>query len=82
MLNLYFSSQTKVDDSNKDKPYLEPAPHTQESIIISSQDVKDVLQHLNASKASGPDLMNPRLLKEGANILALSYSIVFNHSLD
>ena len=81
-LNLYFSSQTKVDDSNKDLPYLEPAPHTLEFIIISSQDIKDVLQHLNAYKASGPDLMSPRLLKEGANILALPYSIVFNRSLD
>ena len=69
MLNLYFSSQTQVDNSNKDLPYLEPAPHTLESIIISSQDVKDVLQHLNASEASRPDLISPRLLKEGAYIL-------------
>ena len=52
------------------------------SIIISSQDVKDDLQHLNASKASGPDLISPRLLKKEANILALPYSIVFNRSLD
>ena len=74
MLNLYFSFQTQVDDSNKDLPDLEPAPPSHESIIISSQDVKDVLQHLNASKASGQDLISPHFLKEGANRLALTYS--------
>ena len=83
MLNLYFSSQNQVDDTNKHLPYLDQAPHTLESIIIiSSQDVKEVLQHLNASKVSGPDLISPRLLKEGDNILALPYSIAFNRSLD
>ena len=65
----------------KNLRYLEPAPQTLEYIIISSQDVKDVLQHINAHKASGPDLISPHLLKEGANILALPYSI-FNRSLD
>ena len=82
MLNHYFASQTQVDDSNKALPYLEPSPYTLESIIISRQDVEDVLQHLNVSKASGPDLISPRLLKEGANVLALPYSIAFNRSLE
>ena len=64
MLNHYFASQTQVDDSNKALPYLEPSPYTLESITISRQDVEDVLQHLNVSKASGPDLISPRLLKK------------------
>ena len=81
ILNHYFASQTKVDDSNKTLPYLEPSPYTLESITISRQDVEAVLQHLNVSKASGPDLISPGLLKEGANVLALPYSIVFNRSL-
>ena len=35
MLNLYFSSQNQIDDTNKDLPYmyLEQAPHTLESFI-------------------------------------------------
>ena len=82
MLNLYFSLQTRVDDTNKDLPLLEPALHSLNSIEISIQDVKDVLLHLNVSKAPGPDLISPRLLKEGADILAYSFSIVFNRSLD
>ena len=82
MLNLYFSSQTSVDDTNKDLPLLEPALHSLNSIEISIQDVKDVLLHLNVSKASGPDLISPRLLKEGADILAYPFFIVFNRSLN
>ena len=34
------------------------------------------------TKAGGPDLISPRLLREGADILALPYSIIFNRSLD
>ena len=77
MLNLYFSSQTRVDDTNKDLPAL----HSLNSTEISIQDVKDVLLHLNVSKASGPDLISPRLPKEGADILVYLFSIVFNRSL-
>ena len=78
----FFASQTQVDDSNKALPYLEPSPYILESITISRQDVEDVLQHLNVSKASGPDLISPHLFKEGANVLASPYSIVFNCSLE
>ena len=82
MLNLYISSQTRVDDTNKDLPLLEPALHSLNSIEISVRDVKDVLLHLNVSKACGPGLIGLRLLKEGADILAYPLSIVFNRSLD
>ena len=33
------------------------------------------------TKASGPDLISPRLLKEGATILSKPLSIIFNRSL-
>ena len=71
-----------VDDANKELPHIDPSNHTLDSIVISCQDVKDVLLHLNVTKASGPDLISPRLLREGADILALPYSIIFNRSLD
>ena len=54
MLNLYFSSQTRLHDTYKDLPLLEPAQHSLNSIEMSIQDVKDVLLHLNVSKASEP----------------------------
>ena len=71
-----------VDDTNKELPHIDSSNHTLDSIVTSCQDVKDVLLHLNVTKASGPDLISPRLLREGADILALPYSIIFNRSLD
>ena len=41
-----------------------------ESINISEEGVKDCLHNLKINKASGPDLISPRLLKEGAIVLA------------
>ena len=82
LLNHYFTSQTMVDDANKELPHIDPSKHTLDSIVISCQDVKDVLLHLNVTKASGPDLISRRLLREGVDILALPYSIIFNRSLD
>ena len=64
MLNSYFSSQTKVDDTNKPLPNVEPAQHVLESITISVQDVLDVLKHLNVNKACGPDLISPRFYEK------------------
>ena len=46
------------------------------------QDVRDVLQNLNVSKSCGPDLISPRLLREGADILDKPLSTVFNRSID
>ena len=34
------------------------------------------------TKVSGPDLISPRRLKDGSDILTLSYSLIFNSSLD
>ena len=42
--------------------------------------MKGVLQHSNISKACCPDLLSPRLLKDGASILAFPYCVAFNHS--
>ena len=51
------------------------------SITISQQDVRDVQNNVNVTKASGLDLIRPRLLKEGAIILSKPLSIIFNRSL-
>ena len=50
-------------------------------ITITEQDVKDAISHINPSKASGPDLLHPRLLKEGAPVLFKPLSTLFNLSL-
>ena len=66
----------------KKLPHIDPSNHTLDSIVISRQDVKDILLHSIVTKASGPDLVKIRLLKEGADIYALPFSIIFNRSLD
>ena len=76
MLNNFFTSQTIVDDPNKTLPDITKPEYAHNSIEISSQDVKDVLMHLNIYKACGPDLLSPRPLKEGATALAEPLSIV------
>ena len=76
MLNTYFLSQTKVKDTYKALPTLEPVQHTLETITITMQDVFDVLKHLDLSKACDPDLISQRLLRECADFLAYPYSIV------
>ena len=81
MLNTYFSSQTKVNGTNKQLPTLKLVQHVLESITITTQDVLDVLKHLNVSKACGSDLISPKVLRECADDLAYPYSIVFNRSL-
>ena len=81
MLNNFFTSQIIVDDSNKTLPDIIEPDYALNSIEISSQEVKDVLMHLNIYKACGPDLLSSRLLKEGATALKEPLSMLFNRSL-
>ena len=81
MLNEYFSFQSVVNDINKMLPPRTDTNNELNSITISEQEVKDVLDNLNVAKACGPDLISPRLLKEGASVLSKPLAMVFNRSL-
>ena len=50
MLNMYFASQSVIDESTKTLPILEPVQHSLESISITTQDVLDVFLHLDVSQ--------------------------------
>ena len=50
-------------------------------LTITSEEVFDSLQNLNISKSCGPDLINPRLLKEGAAVLKYSLTMIFKSSI-
>ena len=52
-----------------------------EIITIIPEDVRDVLKNLNTSETSGPDLINPKLLKEGSEELSVPLSAFFNQLL-
>jgi hypothetical protein len=62
--NNFFAMQTDLDDSEAVLPELYLPKNQLCDIEISETDVEDVLSILSPSKASGPDLINPRLLKE------------------
>ena len=51
------------------------------SLVVSKQGVLDVLLSMDMRKASGPDQMNPRLLKEDAREIAHSLVRLFNISV-
>jgi hypothetical protein len=61
--------QTDLDDSEAVLPELSLLENQLCDIEISETDVEDALSILNPSKASGPDLINPRLLKEAVQQL-------------
>ena len=82
MLSNYFSSQSVVDDKTKSLPRPKTYLHERlELFEITPQTVKDVLGSLNVSKSCGPDMISPRLLTEGASVLAEPYSLLFTSSL-
>lgn len=82
LLNTYFCNQASLDDRNHVLP---PVANTMlptlSDIILTVQDVKDAISNIDSSKASGPDLISPRLIREGADALATPLSIYFNKLL-
>ena len=52
-----------------------------DDIVISREDVYDLLSKLEVSKAAGPDEIPARLLKEGALWLAKPLATIFTLSL-
>ena len=52
------------------------------SLQVSPASVFNQLSHLSNRKATGPDLVPPRLLKVGAEYLCLPLSMIFNRSIE
>ncbi len=82
LLNSYFTKQSTIDDTAQALP---PEPLIQHpnlsSIVIQPKDIIDAISLINPSKASGPDLISPRLLREGSRELAVPLSTYFNKLL-
>ena len=66
LLNNYFKEQTLLDDSNAELPALPPynIDSTLNSIILNPLEVESVLKSLPIGKASGPNGLSNRILKE------------------
>ena len=81
LFNIYFSKQSEIDDSNSNIPNLSHVTNQISDIKLCENEVEDVLKVMNPTKASGPDLINPRLLKEAAPIIKHPLCKLFNLSL-
>ena len=66
---------------NIPKPSGEPAP-TINPLFITVNGVEKILSGLNVKKASGPDNISCKILRELATELAPSLTNIFNQSLD
>ena len=82
MLNNYFASQSHINYDNKTLPAPTQIQHEELAHIdVTQQNVIDVFSYLNVTKACRPDLISPRLLKEGASVISKPLTMIFNHSL-
>ncbi|VDH92877.1 Hypothetical predicted protein [Mytilus galloprovincialis] len=68
--NRFFSSQSNIDDSSAMLPEeLKTISDDIGYIELTVTEVEDILKIVNPTKASGPDLISPKLLKEASSVL-------------
>ena len=82
LLNIFFAEQSVLDDhlAILPDPVNLEGP-TLDSIHFSPTEVKDILSTLKLGKASGPDNVNYRILKEAAEPLSNPLCDLFNYSM-
>ena len=80
--NTFFLDQTKVDDSFTTIP--DKIPHVNHSlatIVISEQNVSDLLKCIDDKKATGPELISQAMLKMAGNSIVPSLTKLFKAPL-
>ena len=81
-LNDFFYSISSIDDSDNDLPNFENRTDSiLSNINITQTDVKDILSSLIVNKASGPDGISHRMLKNTCHTIAKPLSMLFNISI-
>ncbi|MEW8547864.1 MAG: reverse transcriptase family protein, partial [Candidatus Thiodiazotropha sp.] len=83
IFNKYFQSQTNLDETNAVLPDLIPSVINSElnTIVLTPLEVESVLKSLTVGKASGPNGLNNRVLKELSSELSIPFCSFFNQSL-
>ena len=83
LLNDFFTAQTVINDQNTDVPEVTDRNVISELsiIVLAADEVKSVLKSLPVGKASGPDGISNRVLKELADQIAMPLSLLFNQSI-
>ncbi len=81
-LNEYFTSISTVDDVGTNLPNFTSLTESSiNNIEITQLEITDVLSNLVVNKASGPDEISHKMLKETSKTLCLPLSILFNRSM-
>ena len=82
ILNTFFTAQTILDDSGASLPSVNPrGDFSLNSISLLPYEVESTFKSLKVGKASGPDQINNRILKELAHPLSFPLCDLFNYSL-
>ena len=81
VFNDYFYEQTIIDDVNVNVPLLEEPDKCMDNILLTPQDISDVLKKLKLGKAMGADLINNHVLRELAIELSVPLCNLYNKSL-
>ena len=81
--NTFFQNQTILDDSNAILPELPPPSYNTQlnRITLTPLEVESILKTLKPGKASGPNGLSNRVLKELSNELSSPFCSLFNQSL-
>ena len=80
--NNFFLSHSNIDTSNAQLPPEENFEAKLISVKASEQEVLDLLMSLDTSKATGPDGIGPKLLREAGPSIAPSLTRLINLCLD
>ena len=83
ILNIFFQSQTLLDENNASLPDLVPSVVRSQlnSISFSPLEVESILKTLAVGKASGPNALSNRILREIASEISFPFCSLFNQSL-
>jgi hypothetical protein len=81
-LNKYFSSISKLDEENVTLPqFNSKTNNTIHEIHITENEIIDVIQILDPSKATGPDKISHQMLKISPEKIANPLLIIYDKSL-
>ena len=82
LINNFFAEQSVLDDHLATLPdSVDSRGPSLDSIVFTPTEVKDILNTLKLGKASGPDNVNNRILKEAAVPLSDPLCDLFNYSM-
>ena len=82
LLNKYFSFISSLEDANIPLPDIEHGTNNfLRDIVITTDEIVDIIKILNPNKASGPDIISHKMLKLCPEKIAVPLQIIFNKSL-